>query len=297
MEEHEDMREIIAKAYECKIGDVEEYVILRYYMVESTKPISATYDYHYGVPNMVLENLTFLGMNKAYKRSDISELIDSAAGAAWISRESYLSKYFLLAKQLTQKCNRLANKLFNKHMSKEDKNLCLINIKLEEIDEYFESLNQIKAKTVKETRKQAKKADLGKESKNASKILKINEREIQDYLWKHLEEIEDGLRPLSKEYKLERGRIDLLAIDKENKYVIIETKVERDTDLIWQRMYYESELKKEKGGEMRFIVIAPNLDDDIIEALNKIGQWEYIRYFGNRKDKNLDIYLDKKPLA
>lgn len=118
----------------------------------------------------------------------------------------------------------------------------------------------------------------------------VSEEQLERYLMRHLDVVEEGLRMVDNQVQLPEGRIDILARDTEERDVIIEVKVEKDTDLIWQRMYYESEWKK-KHSQPRMIVVATKpLDNSIKEMLKRVGETlvlEVTPYVQNKKIKDL----------
>ena len=77
------------------------------------------------------------------------------------------------------------------------------------------------------------------------KGFEMTEEQLEDYLSNHLEEIHPNLKLMKRQFILPKGRIDLLAKDlKTNRIWVIELKVEKDTDVIWQKWYYVNEIKK-----------------------------------------------------
>ena len=98
----------------------------------------------------------------------------------------------------------------------------------------------------------------------------LSEVELEKYVVNHLNEIESGLRLVQSQYTLPNGRIDILARDKKGNLVIIELKVEKDTNIVWQKWYYTNEIKKRFNTEkVRFIAILPKFYEEIIEPLLK----------------------------
>ena len=119
---------------------------------------------------------------------------------------------------------------------------------------------------------------------------KITEEELEEYLMHHLDDIEYGLRMINRQVLIGEGRLDLLARDSEGRDVIIEVKVEKDTDLIWQRMYYESEWTKKHSSPRIIIVTSKPLDDSIKEMLERVGETlviEVTPYVQNKKIQRL----------
>jgi len=98
----------------------------------------------------------------------------------------------------------------------------------------------------------------------------LTEKKLEDYLYQRLELIEEGLRPIERQYVLEKGRIDILAKDADGKIVIVEVKVESDTDLVWQESYYSEEIEKRFGvGNVRFIAVVPKYEPHIMNNISK----------------------------
>lgn len=106
------------------------------------------------------------------------------------------------------------------------------------------------------------------ESKNQTSI-RVSEAEVEQYLLKNLDVLEEGLRPIQRQVILPNGRIDIWARDKQGQDVLIEVKVENDTDLVWQRSYYESEWKKKAN--VRFMVVSTELAPHLMAAVLAVG--------------------------
>lgn len=103
--------------------------------------------------------------------------------------------------------------------------------------------------------------------------LKIDEDILEKYLYKNLDLIEEGLTPIKRQFLIRDGRLDILAKDKNGTYTIIELKVENDTDLIFQCIYYTTQFKIEKNvSKVRFITISPEYTYGILSSLKQIHQ-------------------------
>ena len=122
----------------------------------------------------------------------------------------------------------------------------------------------------------------------------IQEKDLEDYLIQHLDKIENGLTYVTRQFDLNEGRIDILAMDKDEKYVIIELKTAIDKTLIWQCMYYPDELKQlYKTRKVRMITIAPEYPDYLLKPLRKIRNIEHYRYniaISNHKVEDIQLY-------
>lgn len=96
----------------------------------------------------------------------------------------------------------------------------------------------------------------------------LAESELEQYMKEHLEELEPGLQLVQTQYVLPNGRIDVLARDIQGDYVVIELKVEKDTDCVWQKWYYCQEIQKRyHTNQVRFILVLPQFYPEIIEPL------------------------------
>lgn len=121
----------------------------------------------------------------------------------------------------------------------------------------------------------------------------ISESDLESYLIKNLDILESGLRYLESQVVIDNGRIDILAKDKNNCYVIIELKVREDKELVWQSIYYPIQFKKQKGIDIvRMITVAPEYPNHIYLPLKQIDGLEMIMYtplveLGNIKNINI----------
>lgn len=103
------------------------------------------------------------------------------------------------------------------------------------------------------------------------------EDHLRDYLAKHLDRIEDGLELYvddegrnGVEYSIEVGKIDILAIDKNNKFVVIEIKVSRGPDSVaGQILRYKNWVKINLAGNKptRGIIVAGYVSNKILYAI------------------------------
>ena len=106
------------------------------------------------------------------------------------------------------------------------------------------------------------------------------EHHLRDYLAKNLNIIEDGLQlyvdeggSVGVEYKIPMGRMDLLTVDKDGGFLIIELKVERGPDEVCgQIMRYYGWVKRHiaNGKPVRGLIIAQHISERIRYALADI---------------------------
>jgi len=125
------------------------------------------------------------------------------------------------------------------------------------------------------------------------------EKDLQNYLSKNLSIIEPGLKVFDDdgiigiEYPIYGRFIDILALDKENNFVIIELKVSKGYDkVIGQLLLYKSLIKKylsEKDQKVRGMIICKEITDDLRLACSDINDIELFEY-------ELSIKLQKKEI-
>lgn len=111
------------------------------------------------------------------------------------------------------------------------------------------------------------------------KTRSITENDLEKYLKSNLDLIEEGLKYVGSQVAIDNGRIDILARDVQNNYVIIELKVNEDKELIWQSLYYPMKLKeKERVNSVRMITLAPEYPSHIYQPLKSIDGVEVMQY-------------------
>lgn len=103
----------------------------------------------------------------------------------------------------------------------------------------------------------------------------ITEQDVEDYLYRRLHLIEDGLTYVSRQVVIPDGRIDILARDKDGIYVIVELKVQEDKELIWQSMYYPMKIKEMYNVScVRMITVTPSYSNSLLLPLTQLGYVE-----------------------
>ena len=117
-----------------------------------------------------------------------------------------------------------------------------------------------------------------------------SEKHLSDELAKDLSFIEPGLSPCMRENPLRKGRIDLLATDKDGNYVIIEVK-RRDADLsaVNQLKMYVDQVSNIKGKKARGILIAPGIMKSAKELLDSMKGLEFKRIDFEMTEKSAKI--------
>lgn len=101
-------------------------------------------------------------------------------------------------------------------------------------------------------------------------ISKLSEEKLEEYLAGNLHQIEEGLTLVGRQLPIDNGRLDILAKDKNGNYCIIELKVEDDTDICWQCLYYPIAVKERFHCNPRMIVVAPELSSHILKPLKTL---------------------------
>jgi|ERR1700757_4306858 len=114
------------------------------------------------------------------------------------------------------------------------------------------------------------------------------ENDLQNYLIKNLSVIEKGLKLYETEstkgkefYVPETSRrIDILAIDKQNNFVVIELKVSRGYEkVVGQTLFYQSSIKSIfKQEKVRAIIIAREITTELITATKFLPDFELFEY-------------------
>ena len=122
------------------------------------------------------------------------------------------------------------------------------------------------------------------------------EKDLQNFLAKNLSLIEPGLSLYMEEeisgieFPVGNRFIDILALDRENNYVVIELKVSRGYDrVVGQILRYMAWIRKnhaEESQKVRGIIIAREISDDLLLACSETNSVELYEY-------NLSVSLNK----
>jgi hypothetical protein len=113
------------------------------------------------------------------------------------------------------------------------------------------------------------------------------ETDLRDFLAKNPARIEAGLTVYRDgdrsgvEYSIDDGRIDILAVDRDKRFVVIELKVGRGrSKTIGQLLYYMGWVDKNlaNGKSCRGIIIAKEIPDDLILAVGRVPGVTLCRY-------------------
>jgi hypothetical protein len=112
------------------------------------------------------------------------------------------------------------------------------------------------------------------------------EAHLRDFLAKNLDLVEPGLRLYSApeaggvEFPVEQGRIDLLAVDRADKFVVIELKLSHGRNkALGQLLYYMGWVDQHLGqGPCRGLIIAGDIDDELTVAVTRVPGVRLARY-------------------
>lgn len=112
------------------------------------------------------------------------------------------------------------------------------------------------------------------------------EAHLRDFLAKHPDHIEPGMRlhkaneTTGVEFPVEGGRIDLLAVDKAGKFVVIELKVSQGRNkALGQLLYYMAWVDRHLGnGPCRGIVIGSEISPELAVAISRTPGVSLRRY-------------------
>jgi len=95
-----------------------------------------------------------------------------------------------------------------------------------------------------------------------------HEVDIHEAIEERPQIVEEGLKVVEREKKTPAGYIDVFARDKDNNYVVIEVKRNPDYNSIIQLNRYVEEIDEEFKSDVRGILVAPKITDNVLEYLN-----------------------------
>ncbi len=112
------------------------------------------------------------------------------------------------------------------------------------------------------------------------------EADLRDFLANNLSCVEPGLRLYQQgerkgvEFTVEDGRIDILAVDRSDRFVVFELKLARGRNkTLGQLLYYMAWVDKHLGkGPCRGIIVAKEITDDLVLALQRVQGVSLYRY-------------------
>lgn len=112
------------------------------------------------------------------------------------------------------------------------------------------------------------------------------EAHLRDFLARNLDQVEAGLRLYSSdgrtgvEFTVDGGRIDLLAVDRSDKLVVIELKLSRGRNrTLGQLLYYMGWIDQHLGnGPCRGFIIASEINEELSVAVARVPGVQLARY-------------------
>lgn len=117
-------------------------------------------------------------------------------------------------------------------------------------------------------------------SENITAFAVSLEKDLQNYLSKKLNEIEDGLTIVSTEYGTSAGFIDILAKDINANYVVIELKAGKANDAAIGQLlgYIGALMESESTKNVRGILVASDFDNRIVYAARVLPNIALLKY-------------------
>ncbi len=124
------------------------------------------------------------------------------------------------------------------------------------------------------------------------------ERDLEEYISRNLDQIEAGLKlymgegDSGRQYSTDIGRIDLLALDRNGSFVVIELKAGKAIDhVIGQILGYMSHVRRNlaKGKEVRGIIVADDFDERLKYAAAEMPKLKLKRYLVKFEFEDIEI--------
>jgi len=112
------------------------------------------------------------------------------------------------------------------------------------------------------------------------------EADLRDFLARNLTVLEPGLRLYADgnrsgiEFPIDRGHIDILAVDKNDKFVVVELKLSHGRNkALGQLMYYMGWVDEHLGrSPCRGVIVAGDISDELVTALRRVPGVSLFRY-------------------
>jgi len=139
--------------------------------------------------------------------------------------------------------------------------------------------------------------ELAEEIKPEEEVSFGLERDLEEYISRNLNQLEEGLRLYSAEglsgrqYNTDVGRIDLLALDKEDNLVVIELKAGLATDrVVGQVLGYMRYVRKNIAQEkdVREFIVADEFDERLKYAVAEIPKLKLKKYVVKFEFKDIE---------
>ncbi|MDY6761530.1 MAG: endonuclease NucS [Candidatus Nanohaloarchaea archaeon] len=101
--------------------------------------------------------------------------------------------------------------------------------------------------------------------------LRGHEIDIHDSIEASPELVEDELTVIERERKTPAGYIDVFCRDNQDRYVVIEVKRNPDYNTVLQLQRYVDEIDDEFAAEVRGLLVAPKMTDNVLDYLEERG--------------------------
>lgn len=269
------------------------YLIFRYYIIENKNTIDNSKLFF----EFIFKELSITSFN--YKNEELSFVGNDNNLNHIFENWKYNYNFESIIKKL-DKFNDISKYAINKSSklknSKSYKKY-LLYFKLNKLNEMFEvkNIKNIKIEGFKQLDFLSLEQNLKQNLKSKDNTTTfISEDDLECYLIKHLDLIENGLVYIKNQYILDEGRIDILAKDINNNIVIIELKIEEDKKIFWQSLYYPMEIQKKfPNKNVRMIIIMPNYPKYLLEPLNKLNVEKFTYDIKVENEKIINLNLRK----
>lgn len=180
----------------------------------------------------------------------------------------------------------------SKHYSTLHKQACLIRV-----DKGKYRYHNPEKDSIKTPPDDNKSSFEGIEDKETSEAVISLERDLEEYIIRDLTQIEGGLELYSRknltgrQFNTDVGRIDVLAVDQNGNFVVIELKAGTATSsVVGQLLSYVSWVRQNlaKGGEVRGIIIADDFDKKLKYASAETSNISLKKYEANFTFRDID---------
>lgn len=110
------------------------------------------------------------------------------------------------------------------------------------------------------------------------------ERDLETFIFENIDSVEDGLKPYrgesGRQYTVESGRIDILATDKDDNFVVIELKADKGGDaVLTQTLAYMVDIEKiAEQRKVRGIIIARDFSSKLVSAVSRVQDIKLMKY-------------------
>jgi RecB family endonuclease NucS len=110
------------------------------------------------------------------------------------------------------------------------------------------------------------------------------ERDLETFIFENIDSVEGGLKPYrgesGRQYTVESGRIDILATDKDDNFVVIELKADTGGDaVLTQTLAYMVDIEKiAEQRKVRGIIIARDFSSKLVSAVSRVQDIKLMKY-------------------